>query len=224
MNRIEERAVTRLVNLLPSGKKLVLLADRGFGRTEFLRFLLEKDILFAVRVKNTVRVQPAGKRAFLLSTLAKKLTAEVPVWYPSTSYRDDGAIPVISLAAVVAKDSSDPWFLATNLKSPARTISAYASRFQIEEGFKDAKHLLGLEHIQTRSLVRTRRLLLITAVSQAILMLTGKLAFRMTKLKASLVTGGNQVCSRIWLAIHVIKQQLLGQPFWTRVRTVATGP
>lgn len=224
MNRIEQRLITRLITLTPFGKKLVLVADRGFGRTELLRFLLTKNLLFSVRVDKHVRVQPVGKRAFLLSILAKKLSPEIPVWYPAVSYRDDGAIPEMSLAAVVARTSDDPWFLATNLKSPTRTISVYASRFQIEEGFKDMKHALGFEKIQTRNLMRIRRLILITAISQAILMLVGRLAFRMKRLKSTLITGGKQVCSRVWLAIQIVKRKLLGQSFWTRVRQAALGP
>lgn len=224
MNRIEQRLVARLLNLTPVGKKLALAADRGFGRTEFLRFLLTRNILFSIRVDKHVRVKPEGKKAFLLSTLAKKLKPETPVWYQSVSYRDDGAIPKISLAAIVARDSDDPWFLATNLKTPSRAIAVYASRFQIEEGFKDMKHALGLEKIQTRNLVRIRRLILITAVSQAILMLVGKLAFRMKRLRSTLIAGGKQACSRIWLAIQIIRRKLLGQVFWTRVRAKALGP
>jgi hypothetical protein len=223
-NRIEQRLVTRLINLVPSGKKLVLTADRGFGRTELLKFLLTKNILFAIRVDKNVRVKPEHKRPFLLSTLAKKLIPEIPVWFSAVSYRDDGAIPQISLTAVVAKCSDDPWFLATNLKSPFKAISAYTTRFQIEEGFKDMKHALGFEKIQTKNLVRVRRLILITTVSQAILILIGRLAFRMTKLKSTLISGGKQACSRIWLAIQIVKRKLLGQPFWARVRQVALGP
>lgn len=223
-NRIEQRLVTRLLNLIPTEKKFVLVADRGFGRAKFLQFLLNQDILFSVRVDRHVRVKPEGKQAFLLSTLVKRLIAQIPVWYPTVAYRDDGAIPEISLAAVAAYDSDDPWFLVTNLKTPSRAISTYESRFQIEEGFKDMKHALGLEKIQTKSLMRIRRLILTTAISIAVLTLVGKLAFRMKRLKDTLITGGKQVCSRVWLALQIVKYQLLGQVFWTRVRARALGP
>lgn len=224
MNRIEQRLVVRLVNLTPVGKKLILAADRGFGRTEFLRFLLTQNILFSIRVDKHVRVKPEDKKAFLLSTLVKKLAPEIPVWYPIISYRDDDAIPQISLAVVVAKGSDDPWFLTTNLRSSARAISVYASRFQIEEGFRDMKHALGFEKIQTRNLIRVRRLILITAVSQTVLMLIGRLAFQMKRLRSTLITGGKHACSRIWLAIQIVRRKLLGQAFWTKVRAKALGP
>lgn len=223
-NRIEQRLVTRLINLFSIKKQLILVADRGFGRTEFLQFLLEKQIKFVIRVRSEVRIKPVKHKAFLLTTLTRKLISETPIWYPSVLYRNDGAISGISLAAVVAKDSNDPWFLATNLKSAQTAISVYSQRFQIEEGFKDFKYALGFEKIQTRDLKRIRRLILISAVSQAILMLVGRLAFRMVKLKSTLITGGKQVCSRIWLATQIIKRELLGQSFWIKVRAKALSP
>lgn len=223
-NRIEQRLAARLIDLIPAGKKLVLAADRGFGRAEFLRFLLTKEVLFVIRVDKNVWVKPPGQNAFLLSGLTEKLTPQVPVWYPAVSYRADAAVPKVSLAAVAAKDSDDPWFLATNLRSPARAVSVYGSRFQIEEGFKDMKHALGFEKIQTRNLIRVRRLILITAISLAALMLVGKLAFRMKRLKSTLITGGKHVCSRVWLAIQIVRRKLLGQTFWSRVKLAALGP
>lgn len=223
-NSIERRLVSRLLNLTPSKKQLVLVADRAFGRCEFLKFLLTKDVLFAIRVEKNVRVKPFGRRAFLLSTLAKKLIPNIQVWYEQVSYRDDQAIPDVSLAAVVAPGSNDPWFLVTNLKSPKRAIDYYAQRFQIEEGFRDLKHALGLEKLRTKDLMRIRRLLLVAAVSQALLMLVGKLAFRYKQLKSSLIGKGKQTCSRVWLAIQIIRRHMLGQHFWSRVRIQALGP
>lgn len=223
-NRIEQRLVARLINLMPSGKRLVLTADRGFGRAEFLRFLLARNLLFVIRVDKNVWVKPEGKSGFLLSALVKKLTPQIPVWYQAVAYRADAAVPRISLAAVVAKGSDDPWFLATNLRSPVRAVAVYASRFQIEEGFKDMKHALGFEKIQTRNLIRVRRLILITAVSLAVLMLVGKLAFRLKRLKETLITGGKYVCSRIWLAGQIVRRKLLGRSFWSRVKLAALGP
>lgn len=86
------------------------------------------------------------------------------------------------------------------------------------------KHALGLEKLQTRNMIRVRRLILVTAVSQAVLMLVGKLAFRMKRLKSTLITGGKYVCSRVWPAIRIVRRKLLGQTFWSRVKPAALGP
>lgn len=223
-NRIEERLVARLVNLLPCKKRLVLTADRGFGRASFFRFLLKKNILFTIRVKADVRIWPQKGRAFLLRTLAKKLLPNTLVWYPSVSYRDDCAVARINLAAVVAQGSTDPWFVITNLKSATSTIHHYAQRFQIEEGFKDTKHPLGFDRIQTRNLTRMRRLLLVTALSQALALLVGQTAWRMKSVKEQIIATSANTCSRLWFGIQIIRHHLLRQPFWRRVRYVALGP
>jgi len=56
-NRIEERLVARLVNLVKVSfpdKKLLLTADRGFGRATLIQFLLKKGVLFVLRVRGDV--------------------------------------------------------------------------------------------------------------------------------------------------------------------------
>lgn len=198
-NRIEERLVAQFVNLLPGKKKLVLTADRGFGRASFVQFLLKKGVRFVLRVRGDVRVKPKNKKAQLLGYLGKTLKSEVPVWLDNVSYRDDGIVPEINLAMVVAKGSDDPWFLVTNLKSQNKTIETYKLRFQIEEWFKDLKHQLGITDLQTKDLKRVRRLLFTACVSYALLMLVGNLANHFPKIKDRVITKGKQACSRIWL-------------------------
>lgn len=223
-NRIEERLITRLVNLIPAGKRPVIMADRGFGRADFLTFLQDKGVLFAIRVKSDVRVTPQKGKPFLLTTLAKKLKPDMPIWYGNISYRDDGAVSNIHLAAVVTVGSDDPWFIVTNLRSVKSAVNHYASRFQIEEGFKDAKHPLGLDRIQTRNLTRIRRMVLVTAISQALLLLIGQLAWKMKRVKQQVISTASNTCSRLWLGIQIVCHRLLGQPFWTRVRLAACSP
>lgn len=223
-NRIEERLVAKFLNLLPANKQLLLTADRGFGRASFVRFLLKKKALFVLRVRSDVRVKPKNNKAVLLRVLGKTLNPEVPVWFDNISYRDDGIVPKINLAAVVAAGSDDPWFLVTNLKSPNKTIETYRWRFQIEEWFKDLKHQLGIADLQTKDLKRVRRLLFTAGVSYALLMLVGNLANRFPKVKRKLITKGKQVCSRIWLALEIIKHHLCGKTFWTKVRATGLSP
>lgn len=223
-NRIEERLVAKLIDTLPNGKRLLLVADRGFGRASLVRFLLKKKALFILRVRGDVRIKPQKEKAQLLGHLGKSLKPKVPVWLPGVSYRDDGIVPKINLAAVVAKDSDDPWFLVTNLRSPDKTIDTYRLRFQIEEWFKDLKHQLGITDLQTRSLMRVRRLLFTACVSYGLLMIVGNLANRFPKMKEKIITRGKQVCSRIWLALEVIHRHLLGKIFWTKVWVMGVSP
>jgi len=41
-NRIEERFLSRLLNLIPDGKRPIIIGDRGFGRADLAKFLLKK--------------------------------------------------------------------------------------------------------------------------------------------------------------------------------------
>lgn len=58
-NLIEERLLTRLINLVRVAdptKKLLLTADRGFRGASLLQFLQKKGVLFVIRVKGDVTV------------------------------------------------------------------------------------------------------------------------------------------------------------------------
>lgn len=223
-NRIEERLVSKLITLLPKGKKLLLTADRGFGRATFMEFLSNKQVSFVLRVKGDVKVSPNSKKAILLRDLGKTLVAEVPLWLGKISYRDDCAVTGINLACVVAKGSEDPWFLVTNLKSCPKAIRCYQLRFDIEEWFKDLKHQLGIADLQTKSFMRVRRMMFVAAISYSFLMLIGSLANRYSTIKDRVITRGRHVCSKIWLALEVIHRHLLGRLFWKRIWLLSSGP
>lgn len=231
-NLIEERLLARLINLVRIAdptKKLLLTADRGFGRATLFQFILKKQILFVIRVKGDVRITTDKGKRILLRTRGKTLKENKPVWYTNISYRGDGKVTGVNLALVVAlpKEKSadpDPWFLVTNLRKKETAIERYADRFHIEEWFKDMKHQLGIAKLQTRNLMRIRRLLLVSAVAYGITMLIGTVAKRLKTVQDKLITGGNKVASRIWFALNIIKHNMVGSIFWRKVYTRATVP
>ena len=231
-NRIEERMVARLVNLVKEyfpKKKLLLTADRGFGRATLIEFLLKKQVLFVLRVRGDVTITTQKGKRMSLRNLGKTLTIGIPVWYEGITYRGDGRVSGINLAAVVAEPKKagkelDPWFLATNLRKANTTRDRYAERFHIEEWFKDLKHRLGIEKIQTKDLKRVRRMLFTAVVAYGITMLIGTVADRLKTVKDSLITGGKKTGSRIWFALKIIKHKLVDAAFWTKVYRIAAAP
>jgi len=225
-NKKEERLVARLVNLMPEGKKMILVADRGFGRAAFTSFLKKKGILFTIRVKSKVWIKTEKGYSILLKRLY--LRSQTPYWFKGITFREDGIVTGVNLAAIAAlpkpgKDS-DPWFLITNLRKSETTIAAYEKRFQIEEWFKDLKHELGISNMQTKNLKRARRLILISTFSYTILALTGKAAQRMEKIREQVITGGRQTASIIWFAGKIIKHSLLKRQFWKKVWVMGMAP
>lgn len=230
-NLIEERLLTRLNNLVEAvdpSKELLLTADRGFGRASLFQFLLNKNFLFAIRVRGDVTVTLKSGKKMSLRTLGKKLIPDTGQWYQQILYRNDGIVSGLALAAVVAKEEEgkepDPWFLITNLRKPETTIERYQDRFHIEEWFKDLKHQLGIHELQTRNLMRVRRMIFLACLSYGITMLIGTVANKLKTVKDQLITDGNHTASRIWIALKIIKYQLLGREFWKKVYLRATGP
>jgi len=231
-NSIEERLVARLVNLVKEyapKKKLLLTADRGFGRATLIEFLLKKEVLFVLRVRGDVTVTTKEGQRLILRNLGKTLTIDIPVWHEQITYRGDRRVIGINLAAVVAQPKKevkelDPWFLATNLRKANTTIDRYAERFHIEEWFKDLKHQLGLATIQTKNLMRVRRMVFLSCISYGITMLIGTIAKRLKTVQDSLITGGKKTASRIWLALKIIQYKLVGKTFWRKVYLRGTAP
>jgi len=231
-NLIEERLLARLINLVKEiapDKKLLLTADRGFGRATLFQFLQKKQVLFVIRVKSDVTITTKQGKRILLRKRGKTLKENKPVWYQHISYRGDGKVTGVNLACVVAPPKEkealpDPWFLITNLRKPETTIAQYQQRFHIEEWFKDMKHQLGMHHLQTRNLMRVRRLLFVSAVAYGFTMLIGTAAQRVTNVQEQLITGGKKVASRIWFALNIIKHNLVGSAFWKAVYVKATVP
>lgn len=175
-NRIEERLVERLLTFLPEDRRIILVADRGFGRTTFVQFLLKRNLLFVLRVRADVIVTTRKGKKLRLRTLL--LQPEAPKWFRAITYRNDGVVSGINLCAVVTQGSDDPWILVTNLKKPNTTIARYASRFQIEEWFKDMKHELGIADLRTKDLKRIRRMVFLACISYGITLLIGSCAQR----------------------------------------------
>lgn len=230
-NRIEEGLVDRLINLFPSDKMTILIADRGFGRASFIQFLLKKNLRFVIRVRGDVWIRTKEERStppILLRHLTPKLEANpnTPLWFKNIAYREDEIIGIgsgVNLAAIVAEGSDDPWFLATNLGKAETAIPRYTSRFQIEEWFKDLKHELGIDDLQTKNLKRVRRILFIACIAYGLMMLVGTLADRFSTWRDNLITGGKEVCSRIWFALRLIEYNLAPSFFWRRVWAKAKG-
>lgn len=225
-NLIEQRLITRLISIIPKEKRIILIADRGFGRAKFFKFLLKINILFAIRVRADVKINVntgSGKgKTILLRKL--RLKHNQVKWFEGVSYREDSLIPKINLAATKALGSDDSWLIVTNLRCSQTAIQRYRSRFQIEEWFKDLKHELGIANLQTRDLGRTRRIILISALAYGLVMLVGTVTQRLTKLHDQLITGGKKVASRVWFALRLIHYQMLPGIYWKKIWLKASGP
>lgn len=142
--------ITTFVTLLGFTPHLVF--DRGFESPYLVPFLLKQKIPFTMRFKKDKHVLYCEKEIPLrnLPWFAHDTTVEV---YPDVPLR-----VVRSEKLSERKDSEgkeEPWYLLTNdyQSTPEQVIARYYFRFEIEETFKDIKHIFALKkfyRIKTR--------------------------------------------------------------------------
>lgn len=225
-NRIEERLITTLTQIIPQDKRIILVADRGFGRASLVNFLIKLNILFVLRVKADVIIKTnKGKK---INLRRFKIKVNQVKWFGGISYREDGCVEKVNLAVTLAEPKAgcdpDSWILVTNLRKAQTAISNYKLRFDIEEWFKDLKHQLGLDQLQTKNLGRVRKIVLISAVAYGLLMLIGTVADKLSSIRDQVIAGGRKVTSRIWFALRIIEYQYLPTLYWKKVWSKAQGP
>lgn len=127
------RALEELTEALGFWPRLVF--DRGFGGEPFVRPLMEHNVIFYVRIKASRLVKLGGDEME-----ARELPA------------NDARVTLDGMnLRVIRSDEPDedgePWYILTSdmTKGRKNIIEIYYHRFEIEETFKDLKHILGLK-------------------------------------------------------------------------------
>lgn len=124
------------------GCSVTLVFDRGFAAPTIVQYLCQQHILFVLRIKGGKKV--LGRK---LGVLARQLPVGAhPVWVYSNRLNLI-VTPEPTVRQKTVRAPSEPWYLLTNdLSLTAYQVTdMYYHRFEIEEVFKDAKHLFGLE-------------------------------------------------------------------------------
>lgn len=179
-NSYEEGLLRLLVSMLPPGVRVILLADRGFGRTELARTCQDLGVRFLIRIKPDVRVTHHSYTGRLDDYPIKKGMWRV---LAGAQYRSDQAVTlsvVIRWKKGLPKRRDEPWFLMTDLDGNAVQLTdLFARRMAIEELFRDGKdgrYGLGLGQMQVETAGRLDRLILIVALALILLSGLGRVA------------------------------------------------
>ncbi len=124
--------------LRSAGLEAVVCCDRGFRRVSWLALLARLGFSFVVRLKDDVTVW--SKELGGATTLRKlQLTPESAVDLGWVKLHSSIKCPV-RIVGVWAKDSKEPWWLATNLEVDASTVASYYDRrMAVEEQLRDQK-------------------------------------------------------------------------------------
>jgi hypothetical protein len=179
-NNLEEGLLRLLRELIPSGVPVILLADRGFGRTELAKVCQQLGFRYLIRIKPEVWVEGASYRGNLQDYPVRKGMAVV---LRDVRYRQSD--PVVQHVVVrwkpdLPKKRDEPWFLMTDLRRGAVELTnAYAKRMTVEELFRDDKNKrngFSLRHTKITKPDRIDRLLLILALAYWLLCGIGLLA------------------------------------------------
>jgi hypothetical protein len=176
-NNLEEGLIRLLRSLVPDRVRIILLADRGFGRTELARMLLGLvNVSFVIRVKPQVKVQHPQFTGKLVDYPVKKGMRRVLRGVQFRAKDSVGLNVVIRWKKGLPEHRDEPWFLVSDLsKGDAIGLTElYGKRMGVEEFFRDAKSVrngLALRHTQVKKADRFDRLILVLVL--AYLLLTG---------------------------------------------------
>ncbi len=172
-NSLEEGLLRLLRSLLPDGVRVIILADRGFGRAEWAATCQELGFRYLVRIKPAVTVSCARYRGVLSRYKTTKGMAHV---LRDVSYRKDGRVIhniVIRWRTNLPKKRDQPWYLMTDLDGRAESLcQLYGRRMSVEELFRDYKNRrngMCLRNTKIRKVERFDRFLLIVVLAYILL-------------------------------------------------------
>jgi hypothetical protein len=181
-NATEEKLLRQLMDLLPEGVSVIVLADRGFGRTELARTCQDLGLHYIIRIKPDVWVETGGFRGKLRDLPVHKGMCRV---LHDVLYRKHDPVRqhvVIRWVEGLPRRRDEPWFLMTDLARDPRGLSRlYGKRMTVEELFRDDKNRRngwGLRDVQVTEAGRFDRLLLILALAYVLLVGLGLRARR----------------------------------------------
>jgi len=124
-----------------TNKRVKFVFDRGFALPHLIKFLAKNRLILYIRIKKAKIVETQGENIKALD-LTKK-DNRICVY-------DNNLRLVISDKPDSKND--EPWYIITNDKKSSRqeVLDIYYHRFEIEELFRDAKRIFGLEHIKLK--------------------------------------------------------------------------
>lgn len=178
--QLEDRALTQLAAWLGKRRRVVLIGDRGFRGVGRMRFLKELGWHFVLRVTGDTRVQLTQggdwqKLQEVQPALGERWQRAKVGYGKKPSGKARTQVNLVALRAALPTPKrqrtnkgkptgqwieATTWFLATDLPLSTDVVALYAWRMQIEQSFRDAKSLLGMEREQTRQPERRLRVLL----------------------------------------------------------------
>ena len=179
-NAFEESLLLVLRSMVPPGQEVILLADRGFGRTELARFCRRHGFDYVIRIQPNVHVRCASYAGKLSDYPVHKGICKL---LKGVAYRQHNSVTqniVVRWVRGLPAKRDECWFLMSSLEAgPARISRLYGQRMTIEQLFRDHKSKRNgwsLRDTQLKTAARLDRLLLVLAIAYLLLCGIGLLA------------------------------------------------
>lgn len=170
-NQLEQDALLAVVRVLPEVVHPIILADRGFRRASFLRWLQEHRLHYVVRIKKGSCITEEDGRRWKLGEeelkpgqmrFARSVRHGLHHGRPRDLWINVALcwkLPKSKARDPRRKAPAEPWYLATSFTSAKAAAAWYWQRGWIEQSFKDSKSRFGLAEVRVGSPERLSRLL-----------------------------------------------------------------
>lgn len=214
-NAFEESLLTVLRDMIPRSIKVVILADRGFGRTALAAFCQKQGFGYLIRIQPKVTVRLKGFHGKLLDYPVNKGVAKV---LKRVSYRSDAAVRqsvVVRWKKGLPEKRDECWFLMTDQPGTAHQLcKLYGQRMTVEQLFRDDKSKRNGWSLRDTKITRPDRLdrlLLVLAIAYLLLCGIGLLAKQQFKPSAWCSTNRDTECS-IWTIGWIMLHKITASP------------
>jgi len=209
-NGFEESLLLVLRDMIPLTVKVVILADRGFGRTALATFCQRQHFGYVIRVQPKVTVRLQGFHGKLLDYPVHKGIAKV---LKRIRYRSDEAVTqnvVIRWRKDLPKKRDECWFLMTDQPGTAHQLcKLYGQRMTIEQLFRDNKSKRNGWSLRDTKIAlpdRIDRLLLILAIAYLLLCGVGLIAQKQLDPSAWCSNNRKSECSIYLIGLHMLEK------------------
>lgn len=119
-----------------------LFFDRGFGNESMLTHLIAEEAIFYVRLKAGRFVELDDGETVTRLAIKDIVSSDTLIRLFGTTLR--------VVRSPRGRRSPEPWYILTNdmTSSRRKVVTIYYHRFEIEETFKDIKHVFELKHVR----------------------------------------------------------------------------
>lgn len=205
-NHVEEQFLQSLRRCIPHSLKTIMVADRSFGRTAFLRFIAELGFSYVIRVKGDVWIECRGYRGQLRDyplRVGQTFKLSEVCYHKSKGYQLK-----LALSCALIEKKVSAWLLARNLGLQARqVVEIYRRRFWCEESFRDQKQEFALAGVRVCEARRLENLLLALALVFLLLAVIGLGAEKLgDTVKFAGRKKGQKVLSWMQVAVNLLRE------------------